>query len=217
MIRAAGEGSPSDRQEFARRYEPLVRAYFGARWRDTPLLDDLEDAVQDVFIECFKDGGALDRADPSRPSGFRAFLYGITRRIARNNERRRANRRDRQAVTRFDLQAIEAREPTLSRVFDKAWAQSLLQESVERLADRAFSHGPAARRRFDLLRLRVWQAMPIRDIAERWDVDAARLHHDYARARDEFKSALMEVVAFHVPGTSAEVERTCIELLSYLE
>ncbi|MBK8268830.1 MAG: hypothetical protein IPK83_11220 [Planctomycetes bacterium] len=35
---------------------------------------DLDDAVQDVFLECFRPDGALDRLDVHRPGGFRAFL-----------------------------------------------------------------------------------------------------------------------------------------------
>jgi RNA polymerase sigma-70 factor (ECF subfamily) len=39
------------------------------------------------------------------------------------------------------------------------------------------------------------------------------LHHEYAKARQEFKAALLVVVAFHHPGAPAEVERDCTHLL----
>ena len=42
-----------------------------------------------------------------------------------------------------------------------------------------------------------------------------RLHKDYARARAEFKAALMEVVAFHQPGPPHVVEAECAKLLSH--
>ena len=42
------------------------------------------------------------------------------------------------------------------------------------------------------------------------------MHHEYAKARQEFKAALVEVVAFHHPGAPAEVERQCANLLSLL-
>ena len=45
---------------------------------------------------------------------------------------------------------------------------------------------------------------------------AARLHHAYALARQEFKTALLEVVAFHSPGSPAEVEREAAGLLQVL-
>jgi RNA polymerase sigma-70 factor (ECF subfamily) len=47
-------------------------------------------------------------------------------------------------------------------------------------------------------------------------VDAAALHHEYARARREFKTALLEVMAFYHPGSATEAERECAELLEYL-
>jgi RNA polymerase sigma-70 factor (ECF subfamily) len=71
-------------------------------------------------------------------------------------------------------------------------------------------------RRVELLRLRFQEGLPIRDIATRWQTDAAVLHHEYARAREEFRAALLEVVAFYHPGTAAEVERECANLLSLL-
>lgn len=42
----------------------------------------------------------------------------------------------------------------------------------------------------------------------------AGLHREYATARDEFRAALREMVAFHRSGgTDGEVERACGELL----
>jgi hypothetical protein len=38
-------------------------------------------------------------------------------------------------------------------------------------------------RRVELLTLRFHEAMPIREIARLWGVDAASLHHEYAQAR----------------------------------
>ena len=40
--------------------------------------------------------------------------------------------------------------------------------------------------------------------------------HEYARARQEFREALLEVVAFHHPGPAAEVERECASLVALL-
>ena len=80
VIQAAAAGSATDRQAFARRYGPVVRAYLATRWRSSPCLHDLDDAVQEVFVECFKPDGVLDRADRDR--GFRPFLYGVVRNVA---------------------------------------------------------------------------------------------------------------------------------------
>jgi len=72
VIRAAAAGSPTDREELARRYLGAVRAYLSARWRGSALGDDLDDATQEVFVECFRQGGALEAAGAAArtaPSG----------------------------------------------------------------------------------------------------------------------------------------------------
>jgi hypothetical protein len=52
--------------------------------------------------------------------------------------------------------------------------------------------------------------------AGRWQTDAAALHHEYARARQEFQGALAQVVAFHHPGSALAIERECANLLALL-
>ena len=59
VIRAAAGGADAERDEFARRYAGLLRAYFAARWRSGPRAQDAEDAVQEAFVECLKPGGVL--------------------------------------------------------------------------------------------------------------------------------------------------------------
>ncbi len=202
MIRGAAEGRSSDREEFARRYVPVVRAYLGARWRGTQLAQQVEDGVQEVFLDCFKEEGALRRVDPARP--FRAFLFGVVRNVALRVEERQARRREQPAESGADFPAAD---PGLSEVFDRAWALALLEEAVAR--HRTTGDG----RRVELLRLRFEEDLPVREIAARWGEDPARVHKEYARAREEFKRALLDVVAFHHPGSPGEVERECERLL----
>jgi RNA polymerase sigma-70 factor (ECF subfamily) len=64
--------------------------------------------------------------------------------------------------------------------------------------------------------LRFHEGLPIRDIARRWGVKPAALHHEYARAREEFRAVLMQLVAFHHPGPPESVERECADLLALL-
>ena len=58
-----------------------------------------------------------------------------------------------------------------------------------------------------MLRLRFHEGLPIRTIAQLWSMDAAALHHEYARARTEFKAALLEVMTSYHPGSPAAAER----------
>jgi RNA polymerase sigma-70 factor (ECF subfamily) len=66
----------------------VIRAYLRARWRTPPLKEEVEDAVQDVFVECFKDRGVLANVNPEAAGGFRAFLFAVVRNRARATEDR---------------------------------------------------------------------------------------------------------------------------------
>jgi hypothetical protein len=67
-----------------------------------------------------------------------------------------------------------------------------------------------------LLRLRFQDDLPIREIALRWGVEPAALHHEHARARQEFKAALLEVMAFHHPGPATDIEQDLANLAAAL-
>lgn len=214
QIRDAADGDAGARAAFARRYEDIVRAYLLARWRGGPLVQEVDDVIQEVFVESFRDGGVLNRADPAFPGGFRAFLYGVVRNVARRAESRRARRRDEQAPTGFFQDS--AAEEQLSRVFDRAWATAMMREAAARQRQLSGGKGADAQRRVDLLRLRFYEGLPIREIARLWEADAAQLHREYARARREFRQALVEVVAFHSPGPPESIERQCAQMLELL-
>jgi DNA-directed RNA polymerase specialized sigma24 family protein len=216
-LRDAAAGGDVPRAEFVSRYAPVVRSYLGARWRNSTLIQDLDDTMQDVFVECLREGGLLERARADRPGGFRAFLYGAVRKVALRVEVKWSRRTAREPADVLDLDSVPGREETLSRVFDRAWAKSVMREAAQRQSVLAAQSGQAAIYRVELLRLRFHEAMPIREIARLWDVDAASLHHEYARARQEFRSALQEVVSFHHPGPPGEVDRECEHLLSLFE
>ncbi len=209
VIRAAAAGSPADRDELGRRYLAIVRAYLAARWRGSHLLADLDDAVQETFVECFRQGGALEAAGEGRVPNFRPFLYGIVRNVARRFESRLV----RAAVP---LPDIAADEDSLSRLFERSWALAIMTEAAQLQRRRAGARGSEAVQRVELLRLRFEENLPIRTIAERWGVPAAELHHAYALARKEFKAILIEVVAFHHPGSPDEVEQEAAGLLKAL-
>ncbi|HKI31657.1 MAG TPA: sigma-70 family RNA polymerase sigma factor [Gemmataceae bacterium] len=213
LIQAAAGGAPRQREEFARRYAPVLRAYLAARWRNSPLRQDLDDAVQDVFVECLRPGGALDRVDATQ-GGFRAFLYGVARNVALRREARRP--REQATDSAVPLEAVPDDHTSLSRVFDRAWARAVLREAARLQEERAGAAGEGARRRVELLRLRFHENLPIRDIARRWGIEAAVLHHEYAKAREEFRGALLDVVAFHHTGDRAAAEEECRKLLAML-
>lgn len=206
VILGAAAGRPLDRAEFARRYAQVIRACLGARWRGDPLAQEIDDAVQDVFVDCFAENGALARVDPDREGGFRAFLFGVVRNVARRVE---ARRKEIQPPSGFD--AASAAEP-FAAAFDRAWAQSIMRQAGELQAERA-KLDDAARRRVELLRLRFGEGRPMREIAALWGADPRRLEYEYDRAREEFSAALHEVVRRHHPQGDTGAE--CARLLEY--
>ncbi len=213
VIRGAAAGRREDREEFARRYLPVVHGYLAARWRDSAWRDEVDDAAQEVFLACLRDGGALEQVDPERGSDFRAFLFGVARNVARRVEKDRARRSAREGAR---VEDVEDDEEGFSTFFDRAWAQAIVREAADALRARLAGRGGEAARRAEILRLRFHEGLPIREIARLWQVEAAHLHHEYARAREEFRGALLEVVAFHRPGPQAEVEQECARLLGLL-
>jgi RNA polymerase sigma-70 factor (ECF subfamily) len=217
VIRDAAEGNVAARALFARRYEPVVRAYLSARWHHGPVSAEKDDAVQEVFVECFREGGALEAVDSQRPGGFGAFFYGVMRNVARRYEAARRQARARVEGEAVDLDGIEADEETLSRVFDRAWASVMLKEAAWLQAEQARGKGDDAVRRVDLLTLRFEEGLPIREIARRWEVEPDWLHHQYARARDEYKKALKEVVSENHGVGGAALEEECRRLLQFFQ
>lgn len=97
VLRAASTGDAGAKSTFARSYAEPIRAYLGHRWRYSLWEAEIDDAVQDVFVECMKPGGALDHVDQAQ-GDFRALLYGIVRNVARRFEERAAIHRERRVT-----------------------------------------------------------------------------------------------------------------------
>ncbi len=107
-------------------------------------------------------------------------------------------------------------EDQLSKLFDKAWAVALIQQAGELQRKRALDGDDGARRRVELLELRFQEGLPIREIAARWEEDAANVHAAYRKARKEYSECLREVVGFNNPGTPEETAKQCERLLALL-
>ena len=215
MIRDAADGNESGREAFANLYLEAVQTYLRARWSGSNLMRMVDDAAQEVFLECFRENGPLDRVTENRPKSFRAYLYGLVRNIARRFESRGiqdANRRG-PSISKFELATDES---SLSHVFDRAWARTIMKQAGDRHRQLAHQSGEAAIRRVELLKLRFQQGLPIRHIADQWQVDPAELHRQYAKAREEFRQALTDVVRLHRPGSAAEISEEVKELLKLL-
>lgn len=201
VIRGAAAGRPEARSRFVRSYAPVIRAYLRARWRGSPLHQEVDDAVQEVFLDCLKEGGVLESADPARE--FRPFLYAVVRNVARHVETRRARNREQTLPSGVE----PAHEDELSRVFDRAWALAVVQAALARVSDP---------RHVELLRLRFHEDLPIREIAKRWEEEPARVHREYAKARRAYEQALIDTVLFHQPGHRERAREEARRLLGLL-
>lgn len=217
MIRAAAEGAESDRSTFAWRHGPAVRAYLGERWKSSPLVEAIDDAVQDVFVECFKRGGVLDRHAEITRGSFRSFFYGVVRNVALRFEGRKAREREAQPATEFDFDEVTGADEHLSEVFDRAWARSLLKEAVVRMGREALEADEAARERVRLLHHRFYDGMTIREVARRRKLDEQSAYREFQKALKEFKSVLREVVTFHCPDSPAQAEQEFDLLVSLFQ
>ena len=212
VILGAASGDRTQGEKFARRYRPVVEAYLGARWSRSRLRQEIDDATQEVFVDLLRDGGALQRVDPERPGGFRAFLFGVVRNVALRHEERAAKRQP-GIPSGFEAPASD---DELSTIFDRAWARTLMTQAAELQAKRARTKSESAQRRVELLRLRFEHGLKTREIAERWDVTAKHVQKQYDKARDEFRQALLDVVAFHYPGEPEAAAREAARLVKFL-
>ena len=216
VLRAASCGDPAARASFAHSYAALIRSYLQHRWRSRALAAQIEDSVQDVFVECYKPGGVLERADPER-GGFRALLYGVVRNVARRHEERAAKNGERQPADSVYLDEQPHQAEALSCMFDRSWAMSLLHEAVKRHEAAAAAGDADGRLRLRILRLRHDQGIPVRDIAAALgEADVAAVHNGYRRARRDFAAHLRAVVAASTGVTGPAVDDECRRLTELL-
>lgn len=214
MIERAADGQPSQRDDFARRYLPVVRDFLRARWRDSRWETEVDDAVQEVFIQCFKPGGALGRV---RRDGraFHSFLFGVATNVALQFERRNARRAARETIRdEVPDHVMDQDDHGLSRVFDRSFARAIVREAADRMRAAAGDHERL--RRVELLDRRFGSNQPIREIAAEWNVPAEKLHREYAKAAREFRAAMRETLGFTGRGDQAAVDAECDRLLQLL-
>ncbi|MCB9880668.1 MAG: sigma-70 family RNA polymerase sigma factor [Planctomycetes bacterium] len=212
LVRAAAAGVASARARLADHLFPILRTYFQARWRDPRHAYDIEDAVQTSFVELFDRDGALPRARPEL-GRFRAFVRGVARNVALRIEERR--QRDQQRVVGA-VTALAADEASLSQVFDRSWAQRIMDLAAQRMRSKATHQGAELERQVAILDLRIGEGLAIRDIAARWNEDRDACHRLYRRARLEFERCLREVVLEYSGCDEADVEDECRTLAELL-
>jgi len=215
VLRAAADGDTSARSAFARSYGTPIKAYLRHRWAGNVLLDDVDDAAQESFVEAFKPGGVIERADQEQ-GDFRALLYGVVRNVARRFEERQSKASQRKGGESIHLDDLPHDALALSKAFDRAWARSLMREALKQ-HEEAAQGDPVADRRFRVMSMRHDDGMPIREIASALgESDHAVIHNDYRQSRRAFTAHLRQVVARHTGAKGADVDVECERLFELL-
>ena len=93
-----------------------------------------------------------------------------------------------------------------------------MREAHAELRRNAAALGEREAKQYELLRLRFQNGLPIHEIASQWKVAPALLYREFAKAKAEFRNALVAVVASQNPDAGREeVEYECAQLLDLLE
>ena len=100
-----------------------------ARGGGLPAGEELDDAVQEVFVDFFKPDGVLGAAIRKAPGAFgRCSTESCATSPAAPNESQGAGEREDGPRGR----AVSSREESLSVVFDRAWAHAVLRDARQR-------------------------------------------------------------------------------------
>ncbi len=190
------------RQAFTILYEPVLRTYLEARWKQPSLTGNILPAIQAIFDESYRQGRALEQIDSEAQGELRVFLYKIARAIAIKMES------DASVTERID-------EDQMAQVFDRTWAVCMMRQAAKMQAERARGN-EKAERRLQLLRVHFYGDVPMETIANLWKTDVNELDTEYEVAGKEFESALEEVLVFHNPRTWAETEEESARVLALL-
>lgn len=214
LLESAEAGDSACRQRFAEVYGPLVERYLRRALRVERSVS-VADAVQEVFLECFRVGGVLERVAENRPDSFRGFLFGVVRNVTLRMKEKRARSPER------DLEDGAFREPIGSdgdmlALFEREWARSMVSEALKETVRERWGTEQDRRRGVELLRLRFEEGLPIRDVARIWGDDPVRVHRLYATVRGRFHSNLRAVVGRHEPNAEGRLEEECRWLLTSL-
>jgi RNA polymerase sigma factor (sigma-70 family) len=193
VIARAAAGDPAARSKFASTCLPVIRSFLDLRWRSTPLAHEVEDAVQEVFVECLRSQGVLSRADPSR-GDISGLLYGVACNVAKRFEQHASERNGRAEGSVSAFADLPAREASLSVQFDRVWALAMVREAGELMRVRAARGTTGEQQRVELLKLRFAGGLPIREIATQWNVEPEVVHRSYRKAREEFRACLRDVL-----------------------
>ncbi len=210
LVSLAGTDVDLARREFALRYEKFVRRVLAKRWLGTIFCNDFDDAIQEVFIECFKPGGVIERADSRRGNSFRTLLFQVASHVAARFER--SHRRwQSQGMDEDLLNEMATTHASGYDVVTQEEVSDLVREALRRMIHH---HDPDVRSRGQLLDRHICQNEKIIAMAGGDSGVAERLHREHRKAKKEWKSFLVEVVQSEYRVPEHEAQLIVLNLLS---
>ena len=220
VVLAASDGdSPAADEALAKLYETYYYALYGYLRGRRHDVSDAEDLTQAFFAQLLEKK-VLRRADPAR-GRFRSFLLkSLQNFVVNEHERQHAKKRAPGApLLPLDFGVAEERyqlEPstgeTPERIFDRRWAQALLECALTRLA----SEQAGRRRQFERLKVYLTGEQPqvgYADTAAALGISEGAVKVAVHRLRKRFRALVTEEVQ-HTVASPDEVESEIRHLLA---
>lgn len=194
LAHAAARGDERARADFWQRYSHSVRLWLWFRWCHTSRRNLIDDAAQEVFLECFRPGGALAHLDRARAHhGLEAYLRGVVRNVACRIERAQA--RDfhhRRSLAAAAGQAAPE-ESGSAECIDRARAHDQVLAALD-LLDREDRQAGTDHSLRAFLRAHFEQGQQVRTIAAAWQEQVDHVHEVRRRACQRFRDCLLRVM-----------------------
>jgi len=221
LVLAAGGAEVSPSQSLEALSE-LCRIY----WRPLYLFlrregigaEDAQDLTQGFFAHLIE-SRAYARADPHK-GRFRSFLLGALKHfVAHARDHDRTQKRgggmifaqlDTAAIAEADARAVSLPAWSAERVYEREWAETLLRQALDRLAEECALAGKDElfKQLNSHLSVSSEAAVPYEEMSLRLGRPIATLRSDVGRLRSRYRTILREEVA----GTVAEASEIDSEL-----
>jgi RNA polymerase sigma-70 factor (ECF subfamily) len=189
--------------------------------------DDAQDLTQGFFAHLIK-SRAYAQADPEK-GRFRSFLLGALKHfVAHERSHDRAQKRgggmilgtlDTASIAEADARATGASYWSPDHVYDREWAETLLRQALDRLAEECSLAGKEElfKQLNSHLSVSSEAAIPYDDLSVRLGRPVTTLRSDVARLRSRYRAILREEVSGTVANASevdAELRHLCEVLTS---
>lgn len=190
---AAARGDAAARAVFWLHHVRRIHAWLWLRWRHGTLRSSIDDATQEVYLECFRPGGAFAHFDPARAHhGVLPFLHAVVRNVAQRFERSR--RRERAHQIDYAVEHTTFADAPLTTSGDATIDRERLAAALDHLDDGdPEPGGPHSLRTF--VRLHFEEGRPVREIARAWQAPPTLVHELRRRACRRLRACLRRIGA----------------------